>query len=472
MMEKAVRFIQREPAIWGPIFLVCTVALAARIEIPYDLWLLAIGGFFLSAYLQIRGCCYALTLLGIVSIFRHAFLVSNHLWSLGLESSLGIAFFITALAFEQESAWIEALESQIETRKSALTNLEEEMAKVQENGQNQQIAFQEKVACLQKELEELQEDHSSILILNEVLRKTTARHFQETNLFKDQLNDARREIEQIKAEYNESEKEVSRLKNTDAIAAQNICLMKELNQARYDKEQTHLINETLARLHLREAFKAKDAETEAQSLKQRLQEAHQEIRRIEEPLKAQLADAKRTADHLRFEFEKANKEANTAREELLKLHEIQAERRFLKERLDAACLELAGQKNRIDPKMAEKLKFAEEKIFHLSQIEPLFKQLKKQFEEKNQVLHQARADLFKSDTELQKLRIEKAALEIDPIPKELERELHELVLHIEALEEENSELQDLITFLTNDSPDKRKKKLKTPPAPSDQTLLF
>ncbi|MBX7066956.1 MAG: hypothetical protein K1X28_06980 [Parachlamydiales bacterium] len=472
MMEKAVRFIQKEPSLWGPIFLLCTVTLAARIGVPYDLLLLAAGGFFLSARMQIRGCCYALVLLGLVAILRHAFLVTDHLWSLGLESSLGIAFFITALAFEQESAWIQTLESQIETRKSALENLEEEMAKVQEHAQSQQIAFQEKAATLQKELEDLQSDHSSILILNEVLRKTTARHMQEAASFEEKLYEAKREIDQLKVEYRECEEEISRIKNNDEVVSQNIQLMKELNQARYDKEQTHLINETLARLHAKEVFKAKDAETETESLKGMLQAAHQEIRRIEEPLKQQAAEAKRLAEGFKFEFEKANKEANRAREELLKLHEIQAERNFLKERLDAAMLELAGQKHRVDPQMAEKLKFAEEKMLHLSQIEPLFKQLKQQFEDKTKVLQQARTDLFKTDTELQKLKIEKSALEMNPIPKEVEVELQELANRVEALEEENGELQELVSVLTNDSPERRKKKLKTSPASPDQTLLF
>lgn len=458
MMEKAVRFIQKEPALWGPVFLLCSIALAARIGVPYDLLLMAVGGFFLSARLQIRGSCYALILLGLLTVVRHAFLVDDHLWSLGLESSLGIAFFITALAFEEEASWIQTLESQIETRKSALENLEEEMSKVQESAQSQQIAFQEKTASLQKELEEVQADHSSILILNEVLRKTTARALG----YEEKLYEAKNQIEQLKAEYRECEEEIVRLKNSDAIVMENIQLMKELNQARYDKEQTHLINETLARLHAREVFKANDAEAETASLKEMLQAAHQEIRKIEEPLKQQVAESKRQAEGFKFEFEKANMEANKARAELLKLHEIQAERNFLKERLDAAMLELAGQRNRIDPQLAEKM-------LHLSQIEPLFKQLKSQFEEKNKVLHQVRTDLFKSDTELQKLKIEKAALDLNPIPKEIESELQTLASQLEALEEENKELQEIITLLTAKE---AKKKLKTPRLSPDQTLLF
>ena len=106
-------------------------------------------------------------------------------------------------------------------------------------------------------------------------------------------------------------------------------------------------------------------------------------------------------------------------------------------------------------------------------MEPLFKQLKKQFDEKNQILHETRSNLFVTDTELQRLKIEKEALELNPLPKEVERELETLSEHVLALEEENQELQELISVLTDTPSDaaKRKKKLKTQ-TPPEQDLLF
>ncbi len=409
-----IRFIQKEPLIWGPIFLLFTLALAAPFAIAYDILLLAASGFFLSSRMQMRGCCYALAFLGIISVIRHAFLVQDHLWALGIEGSLCIAFFITALAFEEKASLIHSLEAQIETRKSAIENLEDELSKAKEAQQDQQILFQEKVALLQKELEEVQTEHSSILILNEVLRKTTARHIRETEEAREKLRQANIEEEQFRKEIDECKAELFILKTSDAWA-KNQELMKELNQARYDQEQTHLMNETLTRLHAREIFKAKDAESESASLKEMLQAAHQETQRI------------------------------------------QAECNFLKERLDAAMLELESQKPKIDLQIVEKLKFAEEKMLHLSQIEPLFKQLKKQFEEKNQTLHQTRSDLFKADTELQKLKMEKAVLDMAPLPKEVVEELDSLTAQVEVLEEENRELQEIVSSLSQIPPSGKKK---------------
>lgn len=384
-----IQFLQKEPLLWGPLFLLMTLALAIKTAIPFDTLLLATGGFFLSARWQVRGFVYSLVLLSLFAAIKHGFLVTDHLWQLGLEGSLACAFFLTALGFEQGILSTESLQSQIDTRDANLQNVEDELSKAQEAAQAQQIAFQEKIGSLQKELEELQTEHSSILILNEVLRKTTARHGAEQESLKLAMHELETQQELLRGDYESSEKELKRLKDTDALALQNADLMRDLNQARADKEQTHLINETLARLHLREALKAKEADQEAASLKEQLRAAHQR------PV---------------------------------------------------------------------------EKVIHISEVEPLFKQLKKQFEEKNQVLHEVRSNLFKTETELQKLQIEKAALELNPLPKEVETELEGLSSQIAFLEEENRELQELVSLLS-DTP-VVKKKVKTQRNFDEQELLF
>src|SRR5690606_27271994 len=98
----------------------CAITLSLKIGIPYDLLVLAAAGFFLSSKLGSRGLGFALSLLGVLSAFRHLFLVTDHLWSLGVEGSLAMSFFITALSSEEDSFWVQSLESQIETRKASL----------------------------------------------------------------------------------------------------------------------------------------------------------------------------------------------------------------------------------------------------------------------------------------------------------------------------------------------------------------
>jgi chromosome segregation ATPase len=305
------------------------------------------------------------------------------------------------------------------------------------------------------------------LILNEVLRKTTARHSQERESIASALYDLRRQTELLREEYEALENELRRLKDSDALVMQNSILMKELNQARYDREQTHLINETLARLHIRENLRAREANQEAAYLKEMLTATHKEVRRIAQPLEEELDASRKKIQTLQVEFDKSAQEANRAREQLLKLSEIQTERNFLRERLQSAQEEIALlqkqpplEVEKIDPQLQEKLKFAEEKMVHLSQIEHLYLQLKKQFEEKNQVLHKARSDLFKVETEFERLKIEKASLELNPIPKEVTFELEYLSKEVQALEDENRELQDLISVLSASTSDAVKQKKK------------
>ncbi|HSX10764.1 MAG TPA: hypothetical protein VLF94_03490 [Chlamydiales bacterium] len=450
-MERAIQFFQKETSLWGPLSLLSTLAIGGRTEIPFDLLFLSLVGLYLSARLQLRGFTYSLVLLGITAAIKHALFIDDHLWQLGLEGSLGLAFFITALAFEERASLIDSLNQQMETRKAALENLEDEIVKTQESALAQQIALSEKSDALQKELEELQAEHSSILILNEVLRKTTARHMQESETLAVTLTDRDQQMALLKTELSDTQKDLASIRDSEALAIRNNELMNELNAARYAKEQTHQINETLARLYVRESFKAKEADQEASDLESQLSAARQEVQKIAIPLQEQLNAAQNEIATLTFQFKQAEAEAHQGRIALQRLTEVQAERN-------------------LRPQV--ELDYAQQKMVHLSQIEPLFKQLKKQFEEKNQVLQETRTHLFLTDTELQKLRMEKTTLELTPFPKEVERELHELGSQVEALEEENQQLHELITVLTDPSDAaKRKKKLKTQTHP-EQELLF
>ncbi len=481
MMQRAIQFLQREPAIWGPISLLCTVAIGIKTAIPFDLLFLSASGLILCARWHMRGWSYSLLLLTLVAIIKHSFLVSDHLWQLGVEGSLACAFLIIALASEQGAAWIESLQSQMETRDATVQNLEEELVKTREMTQEQQIAFQEKISLLQKELEEIQSDHSSILILNEVLRKTSARATQENEALHASLLDVRRQKEILKAEFEECRHDIERLSNADSMARQNAELLKELNSARYEREQTHLINETLARLYARESLKAKDSDQEAASLADQLTATRKEVGRL-----IALSD----------QFTTSQKDLERLSNELAEKNAVLQEQGALTEQLHAArkiaentalALEIQVRKRaelekelqelmnrpKVDPEVVENLAFAQKKMMHLSQIEPLFKQLKKQFDEKTNILHQTRVDLFRTDTELQQLKIERSALDLQPVPKEVENELKILTEEILILEEENRELQEIVTLLTENPQDaaKRKKKLKTL-SNLDQEFLF
>lgn len=350
MTDRTFRF-------WGPGFLLCNFAFFPEV----DFFALGLFGFGLCTFWKLRGFFLSLIPLCGFAVLHHS------PFELVLEGSLIFTFWITALVSERDLLLQQSMLAQMDARTASLQHLEDELGKAHELSVKTQLAMTEKNSQLQKELEELQSDHSSILILNEVLRQTSARHVREEEEMKIRIADLAKEVEML-------QKELDR-----PLASQNADLMKELNAARVKQEQTRLINETLVRLYARETLKAKEADQEIGSLKEQLR----------------------------------------------------------------------AQRPQNNPFLSEELAYAKEKLAALLQIEPKYRQLRDQYEERNEVLHETRSQLFKADTELQKLKIEKEEIELNPIPREIVQEL-------ERLEEENLQLQELITLLSTSSHEKKK----------------
>jgi DNA repair exonuclease SbcCD ATPase subunit len=408
------KFFQKEyEQILGPVFLIATLGLAGTTP------LLFIGGFlglYFAARLQ---KFWALLSVVMVSALQQCLLTEHHLWFFGLELSLACSLFITALNFEKDTEELNALSTQAEAHAASIQNLEEELSLEKENAQAQQIALQNKTDSLQKELEDLQLEQSSLQVLNEVLRKTAVRHTEEKATLEEKSLNQQRRIASLQTDLLAVEKELERFSHPDSLAEQNRHLLTELNAARYQREQTQLINETLVRLHAKETLKAKEAIALQHMLEQTLAE--------KDALRSEL-------QHLTTSLE---------------------EKRFLEERLTQSAAER-------DALRSELQKLEEKRSEHLSEIEslraqvtaapktiakdesaPLLAQLRLQFEEKNKVLAETRAALFRADTELQALRIEKEQLllQIGEIPQEIQSDL-------ERLEEESAHLEEIVNLLS------------------------
>lgn len=367
-MTAAEKTTDRKTALWqilGPLFIFTAYALA-----PHNALLFCVGltGLFFCEMKQMRGLNFALPLLIAASFIEHMWLTSSHVWQAGLELSYGIAFFITAYHAEERVTSLQSLSTKATIQQSSLENLEQELQQFQQESASQKMLSSEKIASLQKELDEGRAEFASLEILNEVLRKTTERAHQERALALQTLATLQHRLDflsqQITKEENPSE------------------MQELLNQARLDREQAHLISETMARLHARENFRARTLEEKVQAL----QEANSEL-------------------------------------------------------------------------PAADLAHLQEKVKALTAVETLYKQLRAQFAEKNETLHETRAVLFRTDTQLQTLQLEKEQRELhfDPVPKEVQRELSLLEKERAALEEENRTLQELITHLMESSPSQKKK---------------
>jgi len=504
----------RELQIAGPVLLIGTLVLAGS----YDLALVAMVGLFLCSKWQLRGCAYSLVILGLYVCIKHFTLTGHHAWQLGLESSVACALVVSALVFEQGAALFSSLTQQTEAHAKTIQYLEEDLTKHKETVVLENTAALEKLSALNQQLEEVHTELSSYQILNEVLRKSTAKALQEKENLSGQLIQSERDRAQLLSEIDSLQTELARISNQERIVQQNAQLFKELNEARVQNEQTHLVNETVVRMHALENQKVKELEAKYEESLSKITNG-----------RAELEMGQRHIDHLTQQLqslEKTNKnivdiqternflaerlgtlEADLERKRLLigeyqaaapvlsvereneligQIQKIHAEKEMLEAEIKSACaerenhlerlaaaqslqreleevtterqtlLELFSEKQSAE---AEQVKTLQKRLEQFAQMELLYRQLKEQYEERNQVLHQARVQLFHTDTELQTVKIElqEKKLETDPMPPRMAAEIEGMEQEKKSLEEENRMLQDLVTHLM--AADEVKKKI-------------
>jgi hypothetical protein len=420
----------REPSsfwqIAGVLTLLAAYALAAALPLssfPFDLFLTGALGLYFCSRWHVKGCAYAFMLLALGGICGHAFLEAHHFLRFGIEASFACSFLVAALSFEQEAEGLAGLRSQFLSRAAAIQNLEDEIGKVREAQVETQISSAKKIDDLQKNYEEISAEKSSLEILNDVLRKANAAHFEEKTAIESRSLEDRRRLASAQNEIEQIQNELASFKKVD-LAVENQSLLRSLNSARFEKEQTRLINEMLVRLHASESIRAQEAGD-------RLKSSLEEKRLIDDQIGglqgeiSQLTEALSKSIAERGQMEARLAELKLVRYDSKEVEEIKLERAEIQQRLTAA----------------------EEKILDLAKVESLYKQLKAQFVEKNHVLHEARSALFKAETELQTLTL-KNEEQSSLLPEFLRVELDRLDKEIEDLQKENMQLQDLVTYLT------------------------
>jgi hypothetical protein len=428
----------------GPFSVSCTIALALQQRGNLDLSLLCLAAVFFCIKLPRRGLFYSILLLVLSAACKHLFFMNHHFWQFGIELSACLGFAITALSSEQLQEREMALRAQMSGKEQTLRNLEEEIEKSKETALQENLSLQEKLTSLQKEFEETVAELDSVQVLSNVLRKASAKQslVEETLFQKDQ-------------ELFALQQELAKLKEAMAPDEEQIAsLRKELNSARLQREQTHLVNETLARLVSIQSKKAERVDAK------------------EEELQKALADfAQLNAENLEITDQKE-------RLEELTMH-LEGELR--------ACAHFRGQVE----ERGQMIEHLEERLKSLSHVQALYLQLKSQFDDKNEVLHQTRVELFRTDTALMGAQREQELQSSAPAFSEqlLAQDLNVLEKENTALEEENGALTELVTqlvheraqmsFIPDEAPRKLpvpkktvKKKAKKKKSGPDQRLLF
>jgi DNA repair exonuclease SbcCD ATPase subunit len=209
-------------------------------------------------------------------------------------------------------------------------------------------------------------------------------------------------------------------------------LQKNYEEITAEKSSLEILNDVLRKANAAYFEEKKTFDSQALDNERRLASSQRDLEKLQEELthfkEIDLAAAKTQRD------------LKTLQEELTRFKEIDlpSATRSLKEIED-----LKMDRAEIQGRLAA----AERKVQDLAKVEAQYLQLKTQFEEKGRVLHETRCQLFKAETNLQTLAIEKA--EQNSLPEHLRIEFARVEQEIAALEGENRQLQDLVTHLTD-----------------------
>ncbi|MBX9744953.1 MAG: hypothetical protein K2X08_07075 [Chlamydiales bacterium] len=232
----------------GSILSTCTAAIWLEPQ-NFFYWLsLSLLGLFLCSCYKMRGCIYAVGMLALVSAVQHGWLLQEHLLSIGLEGALACSFLIVALASAQRCSALRALQETLVAGQSAIGHLEQNIAALMSSSQAQQVGLQEKIAQLQKDQGEMESELSSIVILNEVLRKNSAAQLKNVAEKSEALLDRERRIGCLIKEREDLFQELERIKKDSSLTQENKRLLDELNARRLDEAQVQCMGETLSAL--------------------------------------------------------------------------------------------------------------------------------------------------------------------------------------------------------------------------------
>ncbi len=428
MMQRSLLFIRRcwddvhILQVLGPVFLSLSflVARGSNAEIFFT----ALLGVLLCIRGGARGCSYALALLGLVAIAKHAWMSEGHLQQLGFEASVGAALIVTTLAFQLSSQVRDASESALATKIQTISNMEDELTLQRDEANRERACLLEKLQEIRQTLEETQAESSSLQVLNEVLRQASAKSANENEARGREVIQSQRRIGDLFEEIDALQKELHRIGTESVLVEQNRQLFKELNAARVLSAQTQLSSETSSRTAAEKTARCEALESELSAARVELEMAENHVEKLMEQI------------HL---------SGNGAQE----IERLSEERNFLSTRL--ALLQEELEVKRSEPlgstAVAPQSPVPEAKS--PSHIEQLYNQLRVQFEEKGNLLHQVRAELFRADTELQTLRREgeQKGLEAELVVPAVQQVLDALEEERQGLVKDNSLLEELVSHL-------------------------
>ena len=402
----------------GPIFVVMTLFLTSFSQVPNkDLYLLAILGVGLLWKKRQRGLFYSLFFLSIITFLKHFQISYNHFWQFGIEISLSLGFVITNYAFEHVSEFLSSIDNFKVQNLEDIEKLKAELQKEEDFHKRQHKNFKYEIDSINLQIEEKKQEINSYKGLVENLRNTISEADRNKTALMEKVKEKEKILNAYRQEIEDLKSHITSISDQEQLYQKNKNLLDQLNKVRTEKEQNHCINQSLVKMLSKETDLRKIKEQEIQDILKKESTSHSKVNVLEE-------ENKKLQNSIELLKQKLEKEA------------------------DKKALKVNPKAILNDNSLISKY---EKKFQELRKIESLYNQLRMQFEEKKQVLSDTRKELFMTQEKLFSHEREKQleALDEPEAIKELNDQIANFEKEITKLEEENIELQALVTQLSN-----------------------
>lgn len=475
-------------AMLGPMCVILSLSLLVlkpssdRIYLPFA----SAIGLALCYQWKWRGIAIALSLLGAALAYRFFGMPNeDRLWEMGMGLALALGFVITALSVEEtqqriqssvvdsttEQSKFSGLEAQLKTLAEVSQAQIQDLKKTAEERHEQVKAYEHMVALAREELISTRKEHEQLH--QEVIRR---RHSEA--LAQEKMAECQKEVQLLSAQILEEKSkdriEISRLKKSLEQLESDAANDKSKDGIEISRLKKSLEQKETEATKLNGQCQKLEKEIEehykfAESYEQKINEARKEVesqRKLVEDRDRKLQDIQKyqteaeNSRKLVAEYEQKLMENRISQDHIIAqtnlIQELQQQLEKISDEKGRLAEELAATQLNVEASAAEKALLWQ----GMRKAEGLHGQLREQFEQKSELLDQARRDLFHTQEQLLKLQLDKTENEIYGFSSEDKALIRHIISTeryydntIKALQNEIDSLQSLVDSCWN-SPDK------------------
>lgn len=381
----------------GPFSLLLSITLA-----PFELAVFSICVFFLCYRFSFKGLVLALLSLVAYSFYIQVNLEEKHLWNLGLQISIGMGLLISTYGFEEIKNY---LSDHSDNKNKDFISLQNLLKEKEQGFAATNKNLEENMVILKGELNKKTQKLMQVTQENENLKKDLQDGIQRKDYLLNELDNKVKEIDELRIKQDELFEKISFLKDEEFLHEKNQCYQKEIDE---------------------------------------LKISNQTIQKQNNKILNELNEKKQKIEELLLKLPQTNNIEDLER----KIKEKENEIFSLQERLKSRSKTKHSSDQNLSKEDADKIK-------DFTHINSLYLQLKKQFEDKQFVLHRTRQELFQVKEKLtahereQKDDFEDLSEFEKNVLSDLDQTLHDL----QKYTDENKALEDIITRLVNQQED-------------------